>query len=107
EATKEEQAQFVLWELDNPTAAGMTAAQRDAILKAETPEEAAELIDRYYERSSGEHRSQRVAKAAQYAALPFAASGIQVIDPGASTAEQAPPPESLVPATGADGVPET
>lgn len=67
QATKEEQAQFVLWELANPAAAGMTAAQVSAIRNADTAEEAAELIDKFYERSSGEHRSRRKAAAAGYA----------------------------------------
>ncbi len=62
-ATPEEQAQFVLWEMQNPEAAGMTVAKRDAILAARTPAEAAELIDRHYERSDGKHRSRRVAAA--------------------------------------------
>lgn len=56
----ESQAKFVLWELQNPKAAGMTVAQRDAILKAKTPEQAAELIDKYYERSNGKARQKRV-----------------------------------------------
>lgn len=67
EATKEEQAQFVLWELDNPTAAGMTEAQANSIRAARTAEEAAELIDKFYERSSGEHRSRRKSAAMEYA----------------------------------------
>src|SRR5688500_5249697 len=67
QATKEEQAQFVLWELQNPAAAGMTPAQADAIRNANTAEEAARLIDKFYERSDGKHRSRRVTAAAQYA----------------------------------------
>lgn len=63
EATPEEQAQFVVWEMQNPEAAGMTVEQRDAILAAKTPGEAAALIDKHYERSSGQHRSRRVAAA--------------------------------------------
>jgi hypothetical protein len=59
EAGKAEQAQFVVWEMENPQQAGMSVAQRDAILAAETPEQAAELIDRHYERSSGAHRARR------------------------------------------------
>lgn len=59
QATHAEQANFVVWEMNNPGAAGMTVEQRDAILAARTPDEAAELIDRHYERSSGEHRSER------------------------------------------------
>lgn len=67
QATHSQQAQFVRWEMDNPEAAGMTRAQRDAILAARSPEEAARLIDRYYERSSGEHRERRAQAARQYA----------------------------------------
>lgn len=66
QATPQEQAQFVLWELENPAAAGMTADQANAIRNARTAEEAAELIDQFYERSSGEHRSRRVTAAAGY-----------------------------------------
>lgn len=62
-ATKAEQAQFVLWEMRNPGEAGMTPKQRDRILAAQTPEEAAELIDKYYERSSGAHTERRKAEA--------------------------------------------
>jgi hypothetical protein len=36
EATPEEQAKFVAWEMKNPKAAGMTVAQRDAIMAAKT-----------------------------------------------------------------------
>lgn len=78
-ATPEEQARFVKWELDNPGRAGMSVAQRDRILAAKSPEEAAELIDEIYERSSGEHRSRRVAAATDAAkAMGLAA------DPGAA-----------------------
>lgn len=66
-ASPQEQAQFVLWEMNNPEAAGMTRSQRDAILHAASPEAAASLIDEYYERSSGEHRGRRVAAATQLA----------------------------------------
>lgn len=66
EATAAEQAQFVVWEMQNPRDAGMTVAQRDAILAARTPEEAAALIDQHYERSSGEHRSRRQEAARNY-----------------------------------------
>lgn len=65
-ATLEEQAQFVVWEMQNPQAAGMTVAQRDAILAARTPGEAAALIDRHYERSSGAHRTRRQEAAQRY-----------------------------------------
>lgn len=69
EATAQEQAQFTLWELNNPAAAGMTTEQVNAIRNARTAEEAAELIDQFYERSSGEHRSRRVAAAVRYATV--------------------------------------
>lgn len=62
-ATPEEQAKFVVWEMQNPQAAGMTIPQRDAILNAKSPGEAASLIDQFYERSSGEHRGRRIAAA--------------------------------------------
>jgi hypothetical protein len=68
QAAPEDQAKFVLWEMQNPEAAGMTVAQRDAILAARSPAEAADLIDRFYERSSGEHRSKRVEAATRHAA---------------------------------------
>lgn len=63
EATPEEQAKFVVWEMNNPTKAGMTVAQRDAILAAKTPEEAAALIDQHFERSDGKTRGDRVSAA--------------------------------------------
>jgi hypothetical protein len=47
EATPAEQARFVVWEMQNPQAAGMTVAQRDRILAAKTPAEAASLIDQH------------------------------------------------------------
>jgi hypothetical protein len=67
EATPEEQARFVAWEMKNPKAAGMTVAQRDAILNAKTAPQAAALIDKYYERSSGEDRQKRMEAAAAFA----------------------------------------
>lgn len=66
EASAKEQAGFVLWELQNPEAAGMTLGQRDAILAAKTAPQAAALIDQFYERSSGQHRSKRMAAAAGF-----------------------------------------
>lgn len=65
QATPEEQANFVLWELQNPREAGMTIAQRDAILSADNPATAAALIDQHYERSSGQHRSLRQSAATE------------------------------------------
>lgn len=67
QATPDEQARFVLWEMQNPEAAGMTVEQRDAILNARSAGEAAELIDKFYERSSGEHRQKRIAAAERFA----------------------------------------
>lgn len=102
QASLAEQAQFVQWEMDNPERAGMTVEQRDAILAADTPAEAAELIDRYYERSSGEHRSRRVQKAEEYAQRASApmvdASGLESVPLPPSNAEQAPDPSTLTPA---------
>jgi hypothetical protein len=66
DASTADQANFVLWEMANPEAAGMTTAQRNAILAAGTPEEAAALIDQYYERSSGAHRGRRQEAARGY-----------------------------------------
>lgn len=73
-ATIADQAKFVAWEMQNPKAAGMTVAQRDAILNARTPEEAARLIDKHYERSSGAHTDRRVAAARSAASLLGAAT---------------------------------
>lgn len=58
-ASVAENAQHVVYEMQHPEEAGMTIAQRDAILAAKSPEEAAELIDKYYERSNGKMREQR------------------------------------------------
>lgn len=74
-ATKAEQAQFVLWEMENPGAAGMTAKQRDEILNATDASHAAELIDKYYERSSGAHRGKRQEAASKYITTDIAATG--------------------------------
>lgn len=67
DATPAEQARFVKWEMDNPEAAGMTVKQRDAILAAKTPAQAAALIDQFYERSSGKDRQLRMAAATSFA----------------------------------------
>lgn len=66
QASIEDQVKFVIWEMQNPKEAGMTVAQRDAILKAKTPAEAAELIDKYYERSNGKARNKRVEAAVAF-----------------------------------------
>lgn len=67
QSTPDEQAKFVVWEMQNPEAAGMTTAERDAILKAPTAEAAAALIDQHYERSSGQHLTKRMAAAKEHA----------------------------------------
>jgi hypothetical protein len=77
EATPTEQAQFVVWEMQHPEAAGMTVEQRDAILNAKTPAQAAALIDQHYERSSGQDRHVRMA-----AANAFAGGAIPTVQPG-------------------------
>jgi AraC-like DNA-binding protein len=94
-ASLPEQVKFVHWEMQNPEAAGMTVTQRDAILSAKTPEQAASLIDRFYERSNGKSRAARakaarefvgkqpnkVTSKAQYGSLP---SGAQYTAPDGS-----------------------
>lgn len=84
QATIDEQVKFVLWEMENPLKAGMTVAQRDAILGAKTPKEAAELIDKYYERSSGKARADRVAAAMSFVGTHAAttAADLKPIPPG-------------------------
>lgn len=67
QASPEEQAGFVLHEMQNPEEAGMTVGQRDAILAAKTPAQAAGLIDQFYERSNGKHRAKRMAAASTIA----------------------------------------
>ena len=71
-ASLEQQAKFITWEMENPKAAGMTVAQRDAILNAKSPEDAARLIDRHYERSDGKNREARATAARKYAGAPAA-----------------------------------
>lgn len=66
QASHTEQAKFVAWEMQNPQAAGMTVQQRDAILAAKTPAQAAALIDKYYERSSGRDRKVRMSAATAF-----------------------------------------
>lgn len=50
QATPEQAARFVGWELNNPEAAGMTPAQAAAIKNSKTPAEAAMNFQRFYER---------------------------------------------------------
>jgi len=91
QATKAEQAEFVLWEMNNPGAAGMTAKQRDAILGATNAQEAAELIDKHYERSSGAHRSKRVEAAAKYITTDLAGARERLPAAGDVVAVDLPP----------------
>jgi hypothetical protein len=93
EATPEEQAKFVVWEMQNPEAAGMTVAQRDAILNAKTPAQAAALIDQHYERSSGRDRNVRMAAANAFAGL------VPQGGPSAPAAPTAAPTAGDVPGT--------
>jgi hypothetical protein len=65
-ATAAQSAKFIKWELDNPGKAGMTVKQRDRILSAKTPEEAARFIDQFYERSDGKSRAGRETAARKY-----------------------------------------
>lgn len=98
-ADHEGQARFVVWEMENPEAAGMTVAQRDAILSAKTPQQAAALIDRYYERSSGQHRQERIKAAGKYAgaiAPPIQISSTQEYNKLPSGARYIAPGESKV-----------
>lgn len=94
QATPAQTARFIKWEMDNPThpSVGMTVEQRDAILAARTPQQAAELIDRYYERSTGEARAARAAAAGRYMGTATQASApastVVPVDIPASTAPQ-------------------
>jgi hypothetical protein len=75
EASHEEQAKFVAWEMQHPEDAGMTVKQRDAILAAKTPAQAAALIDKFYERSNGRDRNVRMSAASAFAGDQSAPSG--------------------------------
>jgi LysM repeat protein len=55
----QDQLEFVQWELNNTEA---NAGRR--LKSAKTAEEAAAIVDQYYERSSGAHRQKRMAMAA-------------------------------------------
>lgn len=71
-ATKAQQAEFVLWELTTPEGrkvAGISKANADKIMNASSAEEAARLIDQYYERSNGKHRDRRAAAATDFSTL--------------------------------------
>jgi hypothetical protein len=85
QATPAEQAKFVSWEMQHPEQAGMTVAQRDAILAAKSPAQAAALIDQYYERSSGRDRQVRMSAATSFAgggASHPASGGLKPLLPG-------------------------
>ena len=72
-ATPAEQAEFFLWEMANPSQAGMTTQQVAEIKAAKSPQEAARLIDKYYERSDGKHRGRREEAAVRF--MPSALGG--------------------------------
>lgn len=67
-ATPQQSAEFISWEFNNPSAAGMTQTQANSIINATTPEQAASLVDQYYERSNGAARNDRINAATQIAA---------------------------------------
>lgn len=101
-ATPAQSVQFIKWELDNYQAAGMTKNQRDLILNAQTPEDAARAIDKYYERSDQRSTRDRMkaareffgaapASPAEATAAPSAAApapGIRLTDPFADPITQ-------------------
>lgn len=65
-ATATQQADYVIWELTTPEgrkSAGISNKNARAILDAKTPQQAAALIDQYYEISSGAHRNRRISAA--------------------------------------------
>lgn len=81
-ASPDQQAKFVLWELNNPKSGafvpkdGLTPEQQVAAIKnAKSPGEAAQLIDRFYERSDGKARGSRVAAASAVSSLIAQAAG--------------------------------
>lgn len=81
-ASPEQSVQFIKWELDNYQAAGMTKRQRDAILNAETPEEAARAIDRFYERSDQKSTRDRMKAAREFfGTAPAAAPATEAAGP--------------------------
>lgn len=65
QATREEQLAFVNYELTS----GSEKEAGDLLKTAKTPAEAAAIVDQYYERSSGEARRNRIAKANALAGL--------------------------------------
>lgn len=89
-ADHEGQARFVIWEMQNPEKAFVPkrykgrvlspVEQRDMILNAPNAAVAADLIDRFYERSSGQHRQERVKAARRYANNPVAAGRAEITE---------------------------
>lgn len=57
------QGKFILWELKNTERAAY-----DRLMRTKTPEEAAAVIDQFYERSAGTEREERMRYAANWAA---------------------------------------
>lgn len=61
-STFEDQLNFIWWEFNNTERAAFAQLRR-----ATTAEQAAAIVDQYYERSSGAHRNRRIANAAALA----------------------------------------
>lgn len=86
ESSVTEQMNFVKWELDNYEKSGALVynkadklspkQQYERIMNASSPEQAAEYIDKYYERSSGEHRQKRVNYATSFAGALGGGNGV-------------------------------
>jgi hypothetical protein len=86
EATPADSAKFFKWEFDNPETSGAfvknkdgttPVQQRDMILNAPNEKVAAELIDKYYERSDGKARGQRISAASQFAVNGALSTGLK------------------------------
>lgn len=58
QSTFQDQLNFIIWELNNTERSAMSRLR-----SARTAQEAAAIFDQYYERSSGAHRSRRIANA--------------------------------------------
>ena len=61
----QDQLKFIQWELTDPKSKERSSGDR--LRAAKTAEDAADIVDRYYERSSGAHRQKRIAMAAALA----------------------------------------
>lgn len=97
EGTMQEQAEFVLWELDHPAEAGMSQEEVNAIRNARTAEEAAALIDEHFEGSTGQHRSRRIEAASHYAGT---VQPVAIPPSTVATADTQPPegvPQPIIP----------